>query len=458
MLQAAAILSGQEITKKKRARSPARHGGSTLEGSLQHAPLTPRLATEYEFIPTEHTAQLLGQLPQPTSVPGITTQPAQIPKIMPQSLDSQAMFQSPTYTHFQQIPPWSSQLNPVSLAQPSLSHAAPVLTPAEEACLLRLGTQPMSQLSPVSSRRAPAQLPRKLPVQLPQSWDSTPSPIAKPSMSHLSPVSSQQLPAQLLTKLLMPPIAPRDPRRSLYCSPTVAATSLNPEEGFSSMGGLRYSSQQTQDSECVPPASPAPSALFATLLLPDSPAVNSSEVKAEDAENGPTKVSSPARWNSREPNALSHLSQQRPRSESPISFLDALLSEHCGEADFALANDVGDFKLSHELSHEESDCAMLSETMQVTGQHAQHDKVPPVIAATQEPMRAQSLSLRAPSSTFSSQTFPPPETVSDSRIQQQFPASGCSKTLHAVSPSTDEWRWPQFPPYTICRWQMLVMK
>ena len=457
MLQAAAILSGQEIAKKKRARSPARHGGSTFEGSLQHASLTPGLSTEYEFVPTEHTAQLLGQLPQPTPVPGIAPQPAQIPGIMPENLNSQAMFQSPTYTYAQRIPPCPSQLKPVSLAQPSLSHAAPVLTPAEEACLLRLGTQPMSQLSLLSSRKAPAQLPRKLPVQLPQIWDSTPIPTTLPPMSHLSPVTSQQLPAQLLGKLPIPMPATRDPRKSLYCNPTVAATSSNPEEGLSSMGGLRYSLQQPQDSECVMPASPAASALFATLLM-DSPDVNSS---AEDAGNGPTQVSSPAPWNSPEPNALSHLSQQRPLSESPIAFLDALLSGDCGEADLALANDEGDFKLSHELSHEDSDCAMLSEAVQMTGQHAQHaqhDKVSPVTAAIQEPLQAQSLSLRAPSSTFSSQTLPPPEAVSVFRLQEQIPASGCSNSLHAVSPTTDEWRWPQFPPYTICRWQMLVMQ
>ena len=464
VLQAAAILSGQDVTKKKRARSPARPEGSMLQSSLQHAPQTPGLAAEFVVLPPECSAQLHGQLPHLAQVPGMTDQPAQIPAIMSQGLPLQAMYQLPIRSPIRSCDQYcSSQLTPMSFAQPSLSHAGPALSPAEEACLLRLNTKPMSHHSTVSSRQVGTQLPQQLPMQLPESWDPRAVSPAQPSMSHLSPVSSKRVPAQLLTKLPVPSSATsRDPRRPSYCGSTVAATSSNLENSSNPVEGLGHSPQHAQDSELRSPASPTPSALVATFLMPDSPDANSSAVNAGDAI---TQAASPAGSSSPEINAMSHLPQSRQLSDSPTPFLDALLSDNCGEADIAFANGDTDF----DFGQADSDYAVLSEAIQTVGQHAQraqHDMVsspqmPPVIAVCQDTLQAQSLLPRAPSSPLYIQTFPPPQAGTASSLQKQFPAFNSSKSVPVALESTGKpfkRRWPESPPYTICRWQLLVMQ
>lgn len=479
VLQAAAILSGQIVTKKKRARSSAQHEGGTLQGSLQNAPQTPGLATESELLPPECTAQQLqGQLLQPAQFPGITHQPAYIPgmtnqppetpTIMPQGVVPHAMYQSPTHSHHQHSP---SQLNPINFAQPPLSHAGPALSHAEEACLLRLGTQPMSYQSTVSSEQVSNQLPRKLATQLPESRDPRSFSPAQLSMSQLSPASSRQLPAQPPTKLPVPsPATSRDPRRPSYCGSTVAATLSDPEKGLSPMEGLsysphlaqepeRYSQHLAQEPERRPPSSPFQSALFATIQMLDSPDVTSSAVNAGDAL---TQASSPGGRSSPETNAMIRVSQRQLSDSLPL--LDALLSDNCGEADFALVNGDSDFN----LGREESDYAMCSEATQMAGQHAEHDmttppQVLPVTATCHDMVPSQTDIPRAPSSSLSSQTFSPAQAVAVSRLQKQFHASRSSGSCPAAKHSDSTGkplrrRWPESPPYTICRWHLHVMQ
>ena len=460
VLQAAAILSGQDVTKKKRARSPARHDGSMLQSSLQRGPQTPGLTTELDLLPPERPAQLNGQLPQPAQIPGMTNQPAQIPAITPQDDPLQAMYQSPLHS----CDHCPSQLTPMSFAQSSLSRAEPALSQAEEAHLLHLETQPMSHQSTVSSRQVSTQLPRKLPMQMPESRDPRSVLPAKVCISQPSPASSRQAPAQLPAKLPVPsPAASRDPRRLPYCASIVAATLSELEKGSSPMA-LSYSPQHAQDSEPRPPVSPTQSALFAALLMPDSPDAISSAVNAEDAL---TQASSPAGRSSPQSNAMSHLPQEPRLSDSLNPFMDALLSDDCGEADFARGDAGSDFNLGQEDSH----YAMLSEAIQIAGQHAQHSQhdtitspqMSPVTAACQDTLQAQSLLPRAPSSTLSSQTFSPPQAVTVSRLQKQFPTFKSSRSVPAASGSTGKpfmikRRWPESPPYTICQWQLLVMQ
>ena len=440
VVQAAAILSGQDVTKKKRARSPARHQGSLPQGILQCAPHTPGLVTDFELLPPECIAQPQEQL----------LQPAQIAAVMPQDLISQTMYQSPTPSHHQRS---SAQLNPMRFAQAPQSHAEPALTAAEEACLLRLGTQAISHQSTVSSQQVPR--------QLHESWAPKSVFPAKPPMSQLSPVSSRQLPAQLPTQLpVLSPATSRDPRRPSYCGGTVTATSSDLAKGSSPMEGLQYSPYHAQDSEPRPPASPTQSDLFATLLMPDSPDATSSDVNAEDAL---AQTSSPAGRSTPDIDALSHLPPQHQLSESPLSLLDALLSDSCKEADFALGNGDDDFT----LGQEDSDYAMLSEAIQMTGQHAQHaqhdavvsPQMLPVPAACQDTLQAPSPLSRASSSMLSSQAFSLPQAVTVSGLQEHFPAS--KSHLPAASENTSKplkRRWPESPPYTICRWQLLVMQ
>ena len=493
VLQAAAILSGQHVTVKKRARSSAQHEGGALQGSLHHAPQTPGLPTESELLPPECTAQLQGQLLQPEQILGMTNQPAYIPGMihqppqtpttMPQGHLPYAMYQSPTPSRHQRSPP---QLNPMSFAQPPLSHAGPALSPAEEACLRRLGAQSMSHQSTVSSEQV-YQLPRRLSMQAPESRDpravspaelpiSQLSPVssrqpesrdprsvspAELSMRQLSPVSSRQLPAQLPTKLHVPsPATSRDPRKPSYCSGTVAATLPDPEQGSGPMEELSYSPHLAQEPEPRPPVSPFQSALFATIQMLD-PDTTSSDVNARDAL---TQASSPGRRSSPEANLMTHLPSQRQLSDS-LPLLDALLSDNYGEADFALTNRDSDLN----LGQEDSDYAMFSEATQMAGQHAQHaqhdtiSSPQPVTAACEDMLPTRSPTPRAPSSSLSSQTLSPAQAVTVSRLQEQFPASKSSGSFPAAKHSESSGkplrrRWPESPPYTVCRWHLHVMQ
>ena len=465
MLQAAAILTGQEVIKKpkaqslkKRPRSPAKRKGSLQQGhqaqapQVQHGPHTPGLSTQPELFTPERTAR---QLPPTSLIPGMLPRPAQVPGMMPRDFVPQAMYQSSTHLNDLQIPTCPSQLELMSLAEPMMGHA-------ERAWL---GSQPMSQQRPVSSRQVSAQLPTELPVQHSQSWDSRPMSPAKSPMSQQSPVSSRQVPAQLPmsqqspvssrqlpAQLPVPLVKSRDPRRSSYHCPAMAATLSKP------MLGLRHSPQQAHNSEPVSPMSPTQSALLATILMPDSPEACSSGLNA----GGALMMTPSPRWHSPDTNRMSHLSQRARRSESSLPPMDALLHDGHDEADFAVAKHGQDFNNG-------SDYVRWHERIQAAAQHAQPAQCDMVTFPQDEPptavshgaLQPQTVSLRVPSSPVSSQTFPPQTVATVPRHRQQFPTSNSTEGFPAASETSDsplKKRWPESQPYTICRWQLLVMQ
>lgn len=401
---------------------------------LHNAPHTPGRSDPPEFLTPQR---------QPP-------QAAQLSCFSSQTLLPHGMYNSLTHSHDQQTSACPlPQLSRIGLAGPALSQA-------EEACLLQLGAQPMSQECPLSSRQLSAQLPAQQPTQLPVSPSTQtrdPRPLS-PILGHASPVSSGQFPTQPPAKAPMQVAKSRDPRRPAHHASAVTPLVANPTS--------------VANPEPISPTSPTQSALFATFLMLDSPDATSSVLHPGDAlmntGDALMMASSPARWHSPEPQAMTPHLQGPHLSESTLAPLDALLNSH---RDFVISDQSDDFGFGMDDSGERStDSVLLNEAIQAAEQHsqqAQRDSVsPPQLRAVSETSegisQAQSLALLAPSSSLESQNFSLPKSQTLFRLLQQsesndsFPSAskGCNNPLKR--------RWPETQPYTICRWWFLVMQ
>lgn len=399
---------------------------------LHHAPHTPGRSYPPEFLTPQR---------QPP-------QAAQLSCFSPQTLLPQGMYNSPTHSQDQHMSACPlPQLSRIGLAGPALSQA-------EEAWLLRLGAQPMSQECPVSSRQLSAQLPAQQPTQPPVpplAQPRDPRPLS-PILRQASPVSSGQSPMQPPAKAPVQLAKSRDPRRPAHQSPAVTISMAKPVEQ------LRLSPQIP---EPVSPTSPTQSALFASFVMLDSPDATSSVLQVGDAllDTGDALMmaSSPARWRSPEPPALTPRLQGPHRSESTLAPLDALLNNH---GDFVIADQSDEFGFGMDDSHS----VLLSEAIQAAEQHslqAQRDSVsPPQLRAVSETSEgiSQSLALRAPSSSLESQNFSLPKSQTLCRLLQQPESNESFPSASKGHHSSLRRNWPETQPYTICRWWFLVMQ
>lgn len=404
---------------------------------LHHAPPTPGRSTPPEFLTPGR------QLSLPTQISGFS----------PQTLPPGVLYHSPTPSHDQQM----TALRPSQLKQ-LVGHSEPPLSQADQACLMHLGTQSMSQECRVGSGQVPAQLPTQLPVPVARPRD--PRTLSPPVISQASPACSGQFPAQPPANS---PAKSRDPRRPANQCSAVATSVSHPVEG------LRHS---PQISEPMTPTSPTQSALFASIMMLDSPDAMSGVLNTGDAlmnsEDALMTGPSPARWHSPEPQAPF---QQTQFSDTSLPALEQLLGNH---RDFEFAAECEE--LSACMVDPES--FLLNEAIQAAGQHsqqaqrdsvsppeAQRDSVsPPLVPLSSETSpgisQAQSLARRAPSSSLESQNFPSPkgQTIF---LLQQLPGCDSNESFSAARKggrNSLRRKWPEVQPYTFCRWQLLVME
>ena len=259
----------------------------------------------------------------------------------------------------------------------------------------------MTHANPVTSRQVSAQVTTQLPTQL------------------LAQLPAQ--PAQLLSQLPGQLLKSRDPRA------VIPAT----QDAANMVDALEDSSMQVkpaQSSEPMFPASPTQSAMLAALLMPElSP--EPIGLNASMMLPGPSS-------------GMTHLSQLSPPCESPLSPLpplEALLNDHMDPA-----SAFADPAEAYTFAADDSDFFMLDDVISVAVhdcQQAQHDSLSLPQASRLLDMGhnhspAQPLSLTDERSSPKSQGYGMRFEVND------------RPTL----------RWSEFPPYTICRWQLMVMQ
>ena len=240
-------------------------------------------------------------------------------------------------------------------------------------------------------------------------------------MRHASPVSCRQQFGQLpasLTHDLPPqprsqPPKSRDPR-SMSPANRHSGPVLNPNSADGSHQGVK-AAQSSQ-----PPMSPTQSAMVATLMIPES-----SPESLNSAFNAPKMLPSPF-------SGMSNLCQLSPVSQSPLPPLDALLHDYADPALGAFDFDVDD-----------SDFLMLNETIQAAAQQAQHDSLSSPQASRLDPVSQRAFAANAPPLT--------PTLLSHVSQGIGVMPDGRSRDKPLL-------KWPEFPPYTICRWQVVVMQ